>query len=91
MLSDLTHLLEDKTRELSRTVIFTANVNVSVSVRGAQNLVGDPREIRLNLIAPDLATNEALRCEDRVLRIGDRLTLRDLPYEELSLLGKGDC
>ena len=52
------------------------------------DLVGDPLHLFLDLVEP--ASHEPLDGEDRVLGVGDRLTLGHLADEPLAVLGERD-
>ena len=73
---------------MGRRVALALDFDRREIVGAGGDLVGDPLGLLGHLIGP--ASHEPLDGEDGVLRVGDRLPLRHLPDQPLSVLRKGD-
>ncbi len=85
VLSRCLELLEDDRRDLGRTVDLLVDLDMGVAVgrfddRIGQNLVG-----LVDLGRIESTADESFHTVDGVLGIGQRLTLRNLPYQPLAL------
>ena len=81
-------LLQDHRGDLRRGVLLAGRLHARVTTRAGDDAVGDDRLLLVHLGL--LAAHEALDGEDRVLGVGDRLTLRDGAHQALAALGEGD-
>ncbi|CAB4873131.1 unannotated protein [freshwater metagenome] len=79
---------EDHRADLGRAVLLVRRLDARVAVRAGDDLVGHDRLFLAHLGL--LAAHEALDREDRVGRVGDRLTLGDGADEALAGRGEGD-
>ena len=80
-------LLEDHRRDLLRRVILVPHLDAHVAVRGSAQLIGHEPLVALHRRIFVLAAHEALDRVDRVVGVGDRLTLGDLADHPLAALG----
>src|SRR5262249_26843466 len=90
VLGGLLHLLEDERRDLGRAVLLPPNLDPGVAVVRPDDLVGGDLHRLLHLGVVKATADEALDGENRVFRVGDRLTAGDLPGQPLATVREGD-
>src|SRR5215475_6881247 len=76
--------LQDAGADLGRAVALAPDLDLHVTVRGADDFVGDALDLFLDLV--ELAPHEPLDGIDGVLGIGDRLAPSDLADEDFTLV-----
>jgi hypothetical protein len=87
-LGGLLQLAQDHRGDLGRRVLLAPHLDARVAAGGLHGLVGDELDLLEHLFVT--APHEPLDGEDRVLRIGDGLTLRHLSHEDLAVLREAD-
>jgi hypothetical protein len=90
ILGDHAHLLQHHRADLGHRVGLVSQLDAHVAVRALDDAVARGHERVLDLRRVPLAPDEALGRIDRVLRVRDRLPLRDVTDQALSRLGDGD-
>jgi hypothetical protein len=90
VLGRLLHLLEDEGRDLRRAVLLAAYLDPGVAVARRGRSCREDLHRLLHQRVVEATPDQALDGEDGVLRVGDRLALRDLPDQPLAALGEGD-
>src|SRR6185312_4423531 len=90
VLRRLFHLHEDARGDLLRRHLLALHIDPRIAVVRTRDLVGHHVDVTLDDFVLELAPDEALDGEQRVLRIGDRLTLGRLAYQHLVVLREGD-
>ncbi len=75
---------QDKRRYLGRAVVFVADVDPDVAVRCLLNGKRQNLDVVLDLAGIELPSDEPFDAKDRILGIGDGLSLGDLPDETLA-------
>ncbi len=90
VLGGLLHLHEHARRDLRRRHLLALHLDPGVAVVGLDDLVGHHADVLLHHLVVELAADQALDREQRVLRIGDRLALGGLADQHLVVLGEGD-
>ena len=88
VLGGLLHLLKDHRRDLGRRVALALDLDGGDVVLAGDDLIRNALDLVLDLA--HLAAHEALDGKDRVLRVGDGLTLGDLTDETLAVLREAD-
>ena len=81
-------LLQDHRGDFRRRIIVVANLHMGVAVGGFYDLIR--HELALAADFRELAAHQALDRENRILRVGDGLTLRGLADQTLTGLGERD-
>jgi hypothetical protein len=90
LLHELLDLAQHLGRDLLGAVLPVADLDLDVAVRGLDQSVGEDLPGAGDLGIGELAADQALDREDRVLGVGDRLALGDLADEPVPLLREGD-
>ena len=90
VLRGLPHLLQNHGGDFRRAVALAAQFDVRIAVVSLGHLIGQPFGGVCHLLAAELAAHEALHGENRVLRIRNRLALRNLSDKALALFCDGD-
>jgi len=90
VLGGLFHLAQDFRGHLLRRDLLAAHLDPRVAVVSLDDLVGHQADVLLHFLFFELASDEPLHREDRVLRIGHRLALRRRPDEHLAVVTIGD-
>ena len=86
LLGGLSELLQDHGGDFRRRRFLASDLDPGSAVRAFHHLVRHHLHLFIDLVV--LAAHEALDGEHRVLRVGDRLTLGDLPHQTLARLGE---
>ncbi len=87
-LGGLLHLLQDEGRHLRRRIFLAPDLDPGVVVVALDDLVGDQPLVLLAHRVVEGAPDQALDGEHRVLRVGDRLSLRRLADQPLAIVGE---
>ena len=90
VLGGLLHLHEHARGNFRRRLLFVLGFDPGVAVVGLHDLVGHHVDVLLHDGVVELAADEALDGEQRVLRIGDRLALGRLAHQDFVVLGERD-
>ena len=90
VLGGLLHLHEHARRDFRRRHLLAVHLDPGVAVVGLDDLVRHHADVLLHDVVVELAADEALDREQRVLRIGDGLALGRLADQHLVVLGEGD-
>src|SRR5690606_8149267 len=83
----LLHLLEDFRRYLRRGHLLAVDLYPGVTVVRLDDLVGDHLNVFLHDVFIEATPDQTLHGEQRVVRIGDRLTLGRLTDQDLAVIG----
>ena len=73
-----------------RAVLFAPYIDSHVTVGSAFDFVRQNLHVLLDFVRFELASDQPLDTEDRVFRIGNRLSFCNLPDQPLSALGHGN-
>ena len=88
VLGGLLHLAQHHRGDLGRAVPLAAQLDPGVAVLGRDDLVSRDPDAFFHLGRIELAADQPLDREDRVLRIGDGLALGNLAHQPLTRLGE---
>ncbi|RMP82784.1 hypothetical protein ALQ15_114378 [Pseudomonas syringae pv. actinidiae] len=83
----LFHFLQDFSGNLRRRHFLAIHFNPGITVVSLDDLVRDHLDVFLNDILFELTTNQTLYRIQRVVRIGNGLTLGGLPHQDLTVIG----
>ena len=84
----LFHLLQDKGADLRGGVLLPAGFNPSIAILAFDDVIGDDLAVLLGQRIIKASADQALDCEQGVVRIGDSLTLGRLTDQTLIFLGE---
>ncbi len=84
------HLLQDEGRNLAGRIFFAACFDPSIAVLALDDVIGNEAHVLLGGRIVERAADKSLDREQRVVRIGDGLTLCGLADKAFTILGKGD-
>ena len=84
------HLLQNKSGNLARAVLFSLGFYPGVTALGLGDCVRHHFDVFLRGFIVKPAANQALDCKKRVFRVGDSLAFCRLTNQTLALICKGD-
>ena len=84
VLGGLLHLAQDFGADLLRSDLVAAHLNPRIAVVGSSDLVGHQIDVLLHFLLGEFAADQALHRVQRVLGVGDGLTLRRGADEDLA-------
>jgi len=90
LLGERLELAQHERRDLLGAVLAFADLDLHVAVRRLDQRVGQQIARALHVGIAELASDQALDREDRLLRVGDRLALGDLSDQAVAVGGEGD-
>ena len=90
VLGGLLHLAQDLGRDLLRRHLLAAHLDPGVVVVRLDDLEGHQLDVLLHFLFLEAAADQALDRVQRVVRVGDRLTLGRRADQDLALIGVGD-
>ena len=86
----LLHLAQYFGRDLGRGHLVIVNLHPCVATLGLHNLVRHHFDVLLHDVVVEPAADQSLHCEQRVLRVGHRLTLCRLTDQNFLIVGVSD-
>ncbi|AGA75486.1 hypothetical protein B479_22985 [Pseudomonas putida HB3267] len=83
------HFLQDFGADLRRSHVLATGLYPGVAIAGLDDLVRHQLDVFLYNIFFEAAADQALHCEQSVVRVGDRLTLGRLTNQDFAVIGVG--
>jgi hypothetical protein len=90
VLGVLLDISQDVGGYFGRAVLFAPDIDSHVTVGSAFDFVRQNLHVLLDFVRFEFASDQPLDAEDRVFRIGNRLSFCNLPDQPLSALGHGN-